>query len=190
MLIHKKYYLKKLFKNKNKNTRCRLFNVQGFFVHNNAVAQKSYAHLYAAQKRFSLCLLILRSMRVTHLGVSLRVIVNEKKIKILKRRHLVFYVLLLLNLCIIESLFRKLDFLKYIFKRNGLSIFGEKSIFDLDSKHFLSLFSVKIQTRKVYLKKKEYSDKAKLMNTFNLQIEDSVMFSDGQKLGYFFFICF
>ena len=51
------------------NTRCRLFNFKGFFVHNNpeAEAQRSYAH----------ALSLFCHQRVTPLGFGLRLIGNE-----------------------------------------------------------------------------------------------------------------
>ena len=66
------------------------FQDLGFFALNNAKAeaQRSYAH--AALTGLSLCLVILRKMRITPLGVCLMVNVNEKPL-ILKRRHHVFY---------------------------------------------------------------------------------------------------
>ena len=53
-----------------------------FYVHNNPgeEAQRSYAHA------LSLCLVIQPSMRVTLLGVCLRVTVNEKPLLTIKKR--------------------------------------------------------------------------------------------------------
>ena len=77
---------------KDYNTRCRLFKIQGFFVHNypEAEAQRSYAHA------LSRCLAIQRGMRLTTLSLCLRVIVNEKPLNLEKTTSSVLSVLLLI----------------------------------------------------------------------------------------------
>ena len=69
-----------------------MWSPQDFFVHNNpeAEAQKSYAHT------LSLCPVIQRGMRVTSLGLCLRVIVNEKFLNLEKTTPSVLSGLLLI----------------------------------------------------------------------------------------------
>ena len=73
------------------------FQDLGFFVHNNTKteAQRSYAHaaLNDITER--------ESMRVTHLGFCLRVIVNEKPLNLEKTTSSVLSVLLLIYACMV-----------------------------------------------------------------------------------------
>ena len=87
--------------NNRQNTRCRLFKIQGFFVHKTLRHAKPKGVL-RRQRLLSLCLVIQRCLCGTPLGFCLRVIVNEEPLDLDKTTSCGLYVVLI-NLWIYYS---------------------------------------------------------------------------------------
>ena len=81
----------RLINNNRQNTRCNIYKIQGFFVHNNPETEpkRSYAHAPGKEP-------VLRRMRVTPLGFCLRAYVNEKPLNLEKMINSVLSVLLII----------------------------------------------------------------------------------------------